>query len=80
MFEHLEQIEQHYNEITEELTKPEVLNDIKKTRELSKELSELEDVVSCFKEYKKVLENLEDTKEMLKDPDLGDMAKKNYKY
>ena len=75
MFEHLEQIEQHYNEITEELTKPEVLNDIKKTRELSKELSELEDVVSCFKEYKKVLENLEDTKEMLKDPDLGDMAK-----
>lgn len=75
MFEHLEQIEKRYTEIEQELTKQEVLSDIKKTRTLSKELSELEDVVNCFREYKKVIEEIADTKEMLKDKDLEDIAK-----
>lgn len=75
MFEHLEQIESRYNEISNELTKPDILNDIKKTRELSKELSEIEEVVNCFKSYKKVLTEIDEAKEMLKDKDLQEMAK-----
>ncbi len=75
MFEHLEQIANRYNEIEKELTKTEVLSDVKKTRELSKELSELEEIVNCFKEYKKVLTGIEDTKEMLKDKDLEEIAR-----
>ena len=58
MLEHLEQIESRYNEIATDLTKQEVLNDIKRTRELSKELSELEEVVNCFKSYKKILRRI----------------------
>jgi len=75
MFEHLEEIEKRYNEIENELTKPEVLSNIKETTKLTKELSELEDVVKCFKNYKEVLKQLDENKELLKDKDLGEMAK-----
>ena len=79
MIERLEATLNKYNELQEELTKPEVLGDIKKTREYSKELAEIEDIVACYKRYKKVLEDIENTKEMTKDPELGEMAKEELK-
>ena len=75
MIDRLEATLEKYNYLQEELTKTEVLSDIKKTREYSKEMASLEDVVNCYKRYKKVLEEIESTKEMTKDPELGDMAK-----
>ena len=42
-------------------------------------MSDLEDIVVCYKRYKKVLEEIESTKEMVKDPDLGEMAKEELK-
>ena len=75
MLEHLETIENKYNSLSAELTNPEVLSDIKKTTELSKELRELEPVVNCYKNYKKVLSDITDTKEMLNDPEMEEMAK-----
>ena len=79
MIERLEATLEKYNHLQEELTKQEVLSDIKKTREYSKEIANLEDVVTCYKKYKKVLEEIEDTKEMIKDPELGEMAKEELK-
>ena len=79
MIERLETTLQKYNELEQELTKPEVLSDVKKTREYSKEMSSLEDIVVCYKKYKKVLEDIESTKEMIKDPELGEMAKEELK-
>ena len=79
MIERLETTLQKYNELEQELTKPEVLSDVKKTREYSKEMSSLEDIVVCYKKYKKVLEDIESTKEMVKDPELGEMAKEELK-
>ena len=79
MIERLEATLEKYNHLQEELTKPEVLSDIKKTREYSKEVANLEDVVTCYKKYKKVLEGIEETKEMTKDPELGEMAKEELK-
>ena len=58
---------------------PEVLSNVNKTRELSKELSEIEDLVNCYKKYKKVLNNIEEATEMLKDPELGEIAKEEVK-
>ena len=57
MIERLENIEKRYNEIMEEITKPEVLGDIKKTMELSKEQSSLRENYEAYQEYKKVLED-----------------------
>ena len=42
-------------------------------------MAELEDTVTCYRKYKKVLENIQDTKEMTKDPELGEMAKEELK-
>ena len=75
MTERLDAIENRYNELTEELTRPEVLSDINKTRELSKESSELEDTVICYRKYKNILEDILSAKEMSKDPELMEFAK-----
>ena len=79
MIERLEATLNKYNEIEIELTKPEILSDINKTRQLSKEIKDLEDLVNCYKKYKKVLENITDTEEMLKDSELAEMAKEEIK-
>lgn len=79
MIDRLETTLKRYNSIQEELTKPEVLSNINKTRELSKEMSEIEELVQCYKEYKKVLSNMEEATEMLKDPELGEIAKEDLK-
>ena len=75
MIERLETIEKHYNDLSAELANEETLKDVNKTKKISKELSDLEETVSCFNAYKKVLEEIEQAKEILDDPDLKDMAK-----
>ena len=79
MIERLEATLAKYNELQQELTKPEILSDIKKTKDYSKQMAELEDIVNCYKKYKKVLEDIEGTKEMIKDPELSEMAKEELK-
>lgn len=75
MIERLEQIASRYNEIKEKLSTNEVIQDIKKTLELSKELSSLEEIVNTYKEYKTVLDGIKDAKEMINDKELGSFAK-----
>ena len=78
MIERLENIEKRYNEIMEELTNPEVLGNIKKTMELSKEQSSLRENYEAYQEYKKVLNNIKDAKELMKDPEMGEFAREEY--
>ena len=75
MIERLQNIETRYNEITELLSNPDVLSDIKKTTELSKEQSSLRENYEAYQEYKKVLSNIEAAKEMVKDPDMAEYAR-----
>ena len=75
MIERLDQINNRYNEIQEKLSSNEVIQDIKRTTELSKELRNLEETVNTYKEYKNVLSGIKDAKEMVNDKDLGDFAK-----
>ena len=75
MIERLEGIERKYNELTEELMKPEVISDIKKTMELSKEQSSLKEAYETFQEYKKVLKGIEESKQLLHDSEFADIAK-----
>ncbi len=79
MIDRLEATLKKYETLENELTKPEVLSDINKTKQYSKEMSELEEIVICYRKYKKLLESIEDTKEMTKDPDLSEMAKEELK-
>ena len=75
MIERLENIEKRYLELQEEIMKPEVLSDIKKTLDLTKEQAALKDAYEGYQEYKKILEGINDAKELVKDPELGEFAK-----
>ena len=74
MIERLEAMLNRYNTLGTELTKTEVLSDPNKTREYSKEMSNMEEVITKYKEYKQTLEDIEAAKEMLKDEELGEFA------
>ena len=78
MIERLENIEKRYNEIMQELISPEVINNIKKATELSKEQASLKENYEAYQEYKKVLENIKDAKELMKDPEMGEFAREEY--
>ena len=75
MFERLEDIRKRNDFITNELTKPEVIADVSKTRELSKEQADLSEIIDCYNEYLKAKKSYEEAKELVNDPELGEFAK-----
>ena len=75
MFERLDAIQTKYEELTKELTSPEVLNDYNKLKKLSKEQKDLEETTNKYNEYKKVVNNLEEAEMLVDDPEMGEMAK-----
>ena len=75
MIDRLEATLKRYNEIISELSTPEVIQDIKKMTELSREQTRLTETVELYKKYKKLVENIEEDKELLKDLELGEFAK-----
>lgn len=78
MFDKLEAVVRRYEQLTEKLADPSIYDRQKEFKEISSERSNIEDVVNAYREYKKVKENLEGSKEILrneKDEDLREMAK-----
>ena len=75
MIERLETTLEKYNYLTDELSKPETLSDVKKMTTLSKEQASLSEIVEEYKKYKSVLEDLEAAKEMLEDKEMASFAK-----
>ena len=78
MFDKLEAIVEKFNEINEQLTNPDVVNDQNKYRKLMKEQSDLEPIVEAFNEYKKCKETVEESLMILdeeSDEDIKDLAK-----
>ncbi|MCF7924033.1 MAG: peptide chain release factor 1 [Candidatus Izimaplasma sp.] len=67
--ERLEQIEEKYIEIGKKMSNPEVATDIKQVTELAKEYSKLEKIVLKYRDYKKLLNQLDGLKAMTKDED-----------
>jgi len=51
------------------LSDPDIINDQNKFRELSQEYAEVRPIVSCFNDYRKATDNIENAREMLKDND-----------
>ena len=74
MIERLENILNKYNDLKEKLTTEEVINNYNELNRLSKEVSDLEEVVSKYKEYNKCLSGIEEAKEMMNDPEVGELA------
>ncbi|HOJ64568.1 MAG TPA: peptide chain release factor 1 [Spirochaetota bacterium] len=64
--EKLENIVKKYNNISQELADPSIINDNKKFRDLSKEASQLEEIVVEYNNYKNFLKQYNDTEEIIK--------------
>ena len=75
MLERLQAIEDKYNELNNELMNPEIISNIKRTLEITKEQANLKDAYNIYQEYKKVLSDIDGAKELVKDPELGEFAK-----
>ncbi|WP_170000508.1 peptide chain release factor 1 [Campylobacter sp. RM9328] len=68
-----------YNEISLLLSDPSIINDIEKMTKLSKEQSSLEDIKNAASEYLQTLNDIEENKSLLDDPELGELAKEELK-
>ncbi len=74
--EKLEQTELRFEELTKQLGDPEVINDGERYRKAAKGHSDLAEVVSKYREWKKIHHDLDDARTMLleSDPELRQMA------
>lgn len=82
MFERFDQIEGRYEELSELLSDPQVISDTNRFLQLSKEEADLRDTVAAYKKYKVVIEELEETKELLgesMDKDMEELVKEEFK-
>ncbi len=74
MEKRLETILEKYESITKQLMDPEVMSNFNEVKRLSKEQSDLKEIVEKYEEYKKIKENIDGSKQLMDDPDLKEMA------
>lgn len=78
MFDRLQSVEDRYDKLNELLSDPDVVNDLNKLRQYSKEQSDLQNTVDAYREYKEVKSQYKDAKIMLDDKldaDMREMVK-----
>jgi peptide chain release factor 1 len=78
MLDKLAQIEARYEKLNELISDPEVLSDQKQFIQYTREQRSIEEVVSLYRELKKVLDELEGARALVgesKDPDLAELAR-----
>ncbi len=74
MFQKLDAVEQRYEELTEKIADPEIIAKTSEWTQYMKEHAEIEEVVLKYKEYKKVKQSLADAEELMKDPEMKELA------
>lgn len=78
MFEKLNEVETKYEHLNQQLQEPGIANDQNRYRKLMKELSDLEELVQRYREYKKAIHNIKSNKQLLdeeRDEELRQLAK-----
>ncbi len=78
MIEALEKMKGRYEELSEMVSRPEVINDPKKLKEVTKEMSRLSPLVSGYAEFKKLGRAIAEAEEIVKegeDDELVELAK-----
>ncbi|AGB20151.1 peptide chain release factor 1 [Thermoanaerobacterium thermosaccharolyticum] len=80
MIDKLKTIEDRYVELSQKLSDPEAMKDMDEWKKMAKEHASLEEIVQKYREYKKVLDDIKSTKEIIEmDDDLKDMAQEELK-
>ncbi len=78
MFEKLETVEKRYDELTKMISDPEVISNHTEWQKLMKEHASIEDIVLKFREYKKEKQEMEEAEELMKDPEMKELAEEEY--
>ena len=77
LFDKLQQIEERYEEMTRELSSPEVHDDSARYQKIAKTHSELGEIVAKHREWKEIVKGIEESKQLLAesdDPEMKQMA------
>lgn len=69
MIDRLSKIEERFEELNRRLSDPEIVKDLDLLMKLSREQSEIKPVVNKFRNYRKVLKEIEETEELLRGDD-----------
>jgi peptide chain release factor 1 len=78
MLEKLEAIKIRWEDVEEQLSNPDTMQDMKRFAQLNKEYKDLSKIVEEYKVYKNVMSNIDANKEILsteKDQEMREMAK-----
>jgi peptide chain release factor 1 len=74
MFDKIEELERRYQELEAMLSDPAVIARQDEFRRLSREHADLTDLVTAYRRYRKVTEEMADNRELLADPEMKEMA------
>lgn len=74
MFDNLKELENKYIELTNKISDPKIISNQEEWRKMMKEQSDLEPIVTKYREYKKANEDIEEAKELMKDPEMKELA------
>ena len=80
MLDKLEAIYTRYKNVEELISQPDILSDMKRFTHLNKEYKNLTGIVNKYHEYKNLMDNMDNARDILKnekDSDLRDMLKRN---
>lgn len=78
MIEKLQEIKDRFDEVAQLIVQPDIMSDMKKYSQLNKEYKDLEKIVLRYEEYKRILSNIDNAKQVInteKDEEFRDMAK-----
>ena len=74
MFQRLEDVEKRFDELTAKISDPAEIAQTSSWQKLMKEHAELTPIVEKYREYKKAQKTIEENQELLKDPELKELA------
>ncbi|MFO7873544.1 MAG: peptide chain release factor 1 [Bacteroidales bacterium] len=78
LLDKLEDIKERYEEVGRLITDPEIMSDMKRYVQLTKEYKDLEPIIEARQQYKEILDNMESTREMFnkeKDNEFKELAR-----
>ena len=74
MYNKLKAVEEKFNELTEKISDPAIIEQQSLWQKLMKERAEIEDVVEKYREFKQVRTDIDSAKELLNDKELHELA------
>ena len=79
MFDKIEELERRYQELEALLSDPTVISNQPEFRKLSREHSDLSNLVAAYRRWRKVVDEIKGNQEMLAEPDMKELAEEELK-